>query len=162
MQAGNFDDTEATVTDGVSGTCVVSIGDTGPAAQPVAGVIYPTLPAFVDAVTPLAPSDFSSQTALQATVTDPTNLCTVYPEASSSPTGLSVLPPPTSTADWLTDPVATAVEWAAGQVFPGTGTTGVPVPGTVSGLYSSRAFSGGDSGQGPVPSTRCGPTTPAW
>ena len=162
VQAGNFDDTEATVTLGVNSSCVVSIGDTGPAAQPVAGFIYPTLPAFVDAVTPLTPSDFSSQTALQATVTDSANLCTVYPEASSSPTGLSALLPPTSTADWLTDPVATAVKWATGQVFPSAGAAGVTVPGTVSALYSSRAFSGGGSGRGPAPSTRCGPTTPAW
>lgn len=155
---GNFDDTQATVVAGSNGTCEISIADTGPAAQPT-GFIYPALPAFVDAVTPLEPTDFSSQTELQTTVTNPANLCTAYPEASAPASGLSVLLPPTSTAGWLTHPISTAIDTVTGKFFSAnTGTSamslidpGIPVPASRSAVYSSRAFSGGGQWTGPGP-----------
>ena len=125
--------------------CDISVTDNGPASQSVLGVIPPIIPAWVDVVYSLPASAFTSTSAVQAAANDPSQRCSTFGE-SSPETGTSVVLPPLSYVDWLTDPVATALSSAAGFAFSALGGSvsyNVVVPASTPALYISRAFSGG-------------------
>jgi hypothetical protein len=145
--SGSFDYTSvAVLSDSQNDTeCDVSVTDDGLASKPVFGFIPPIIPGWVDAVYSIPSSTFATTSAMAAAANDSSQACMAYGE-SSQPVGTSVVLPPPSYVDWLTDPVATAISAGANAAFnrvEASTPSDEAVPMATPALYMSRAFSGG-------------------
>ncbi len=137
--APTYDQTAAAVRSGPGGTCEIALSTDGIASESFGLDTETTV--WVDEVSSAGDPKLSSLPAVSEAA-GASGLCGTFDESSTI--GADIVFPPSSVYDWLSDPLGSAITTIIDRTLP----SGIPAqvpsfPANTSGVYISRAFSGG-------------------